>query len=80
MSLFPKQTTAQHIQASSWKTMNTCHECHCEPGLRSMYMATASFPSMELIDAADRSQAQAFKYPVKKPTNRPYSWLDTDAQ
>lgn len=40
-------------------------------------MATASFPSMELIDDAERSQAHAFRYPVKKPAIRPCFLLNT---
>lgn len=77
---FPRQTIAQHDQLTIWNTMNTCHGCHCIPRWPSKNIATASLPSIELIDEQDRSHAQAFRYPVKNPAFRPRSRLSTEAQ
>lgn len=77
MNLFPRQTIAQHVQLTIWKTMNTCQEFQVMSSWRSRYIATASLPNMELIDEADRSQAQALRYPVKNPAARPCFPLNT---
>lgn len=71
MNRFPKQTMAQHVQLTTWNTMNTCHGCQLLSGCCSVYMATTSFPRMELIDDADSNQAQALRYPVKNPAVLP---------
>lgn len=80
MNRFPRHTMAQHVQLTIWNTMNTCHECHFTVGYFSRYIATPSFPNMELIDDADSSHAQAFRYPVKNPAVRPRLRLNTDDQ
>lgn len=79
-NLFPQQTMPVHIQRTIWKTMNGCQLCHSVSGLRRMYMATASFPRTELMEDADSNQAQALRYPVKKPAARPYLPPTTEDQ
>jgi hypothetical protein len=76
----PKQTIAQHVQLTIWKTINTCQECHFVSVFFNKYIATASFPSIELMDEQDKSHAQALRYPVKNPAFRPLLRLKTEDQ